>query len=86
MAEAGKPAPDAGEVLAKVLAIRVTAADWHSMRGKPPFSRATLGQLVRTALPQELLGFVRGESIPFASHGDRLPRAWALHGRHHDGR
>ena len=39
MAEAGKPAPDAGEVLVKVLAISVNAADWHSMRGKPPFSR-----------------------------------------------
>jgi hypothetical protein len=43
MAEAGKPAPDAGESLVKVLAISVTAADWHSMRGKPLFSRATWG-------------------------------------------
>jgi hypothetical protein len=34
MAEAGKPAPDAGEVLVKMLAIPVTAADRHSMRGK----------------------------------------------------
>ena len=39
MTEAGQPAPDAGEVLVKVLAISVTAADWHSMRGKP-LSRA----------------------------------------------
>jgi NADPH:quinone reductase-like Zn-dependent oxidoreductase len=45
MAEAGKPAPNASEVLVKVLAISVNAADWHSMRGKPPFSRATLGLL-----------------------------------------
>ena len=43
VAEAGKPAPDAGEVLVKVLAVSVTAADWHSMRGKPLFTRATLG-------------------------------------------
>jgi NADPH:quinone reductase-like Zn-dependent oxidoreductase len=43
MAEVGKPAPDAGEVLVKVLAVSVNAADWHSMRGKPLFSRATLG-------------------------------------------
>ena len=43
MAEAGKPGPDAGEVLVKMLAIPVTAADRHSMRGKPLFSRATLG-------------------------------------------
>jgi len=43
MTGAGKPAPDAGEVLVKVLAISVTAADRHSMRGKPLFSRASLG-------------------------------------------
>jgi NADPH:quinone reductase-like Zn-dependent oxidoreductase len=46
MAEVGKPAPDADEVLVKVLAISVNPADWHSMRGKPLFSRLTLG-LVR---------------------------------------
>jgi NADPH:quinone reductase-like Zn-dependent oxidoreductase len=45
MAEAGKPAPNVGEVLVKVLAISVNAADWHSMRGKPLFSRTTLGLL-----------------------------------------
>ena len=41
LTEAGKPAPDAGEVLVKVLAISVNAADRHSMRGKPLFSRAS---------------------------------------------
>ena len=46
MAEVEKPAPEAGEVLVKVQAISVNPADWHSMRGKPLFSRATLG-LVR---------------------------------------
>ena len=45
MAEVEKPTPDAGEVLVKVLAISVNPADWHSMRGKPLFSRATLGLL-----------------------------------------
>jgi NADPH:quinone reductase-like Zn-dependent oxidoreductase len=45
MAEVDKPAPDAGEVLVKVLAVSVNPADWHSMRGKPLFSRATLGLL-----------------------------------------
>jgi NADPH:quinone reductase-like Zn-dependent oxidoreductase len=44
-AEVDKPAADAGEVLVKVLAISVNPADWHSMRGKPLFSRATLGLL-----------------------------------------
>jgi NADPH:quinone reductase-like Zn-dependent oxidoreductase len=46
MAEVEKPAPDADEVLVKVLAVSVNPADWHSMRGKPLFSRLTLG-LVR---------------------------------------
>jgi NADPH:quinone reductase-like Zn-dependent oxidoreductase len=45
MAEVDKPAPDAGEVLVQVLAASVNAADWHVLRGKPLFSRATLGLL-----------------------------------------
>jgi NADPH:quinone reductase-like Zn-dependent oxidoreductase len=45
MAEVDKPAPDAGEALVKVLAVSVNAADWHLVRGKPLFSRATLGLL-----------------------------------------
>jgi NADPH:quinone reductase-like Zn-dependent oxidoreductase len=46
MAEVEKPAPGADEVLVKVLGVSVNPADWHSMRGKPLFSRLTLG-LVR---------------------------------------
>jgi NADPH:quinone reductase-like Zn-dependent oxidoreductase len=45
MAEIAKPAPDADQVLVKVLATSVNPADWHSMRAKPSFSRATLGLL-----------------------------------------
>ena len=45
MAEVEKPAPAAGEVLVKVLAVSVNPADWRSMRAKPFFSRATLGLL-----------------------------------------
>jgi NADPH:quinone reductase-like Zn-dependent oxidoreductase len=45
MAEVEKPAPDADEVLVKVLAVSVNPADWHSMRAKPLFSRLTLGLL-----------------------------------------
>jgi NADPH:quinone reductase-like Zn-dependent oxidoreductase len=45
MAEVERPAPDDGEVLVKVLAMSVNPADWHSMRGKPLFSRVTLGLL-----------------------------------------
>jgi NADPH:quinone reductase-like Zn-dependent oxidoreductase len=45
LAEVDKPAPDADHVLVKVRAASVNAADWHLLRGKPLFSRATLGLL-----------------------------------------
>ena len=45
LAEVETPVPAAGEVLVRVLGISVNPADWHSMRGKPLFSRATLGLL-----------------------------------------
>jgi NADPH:quinone reductase-like Zn-dependent oxidoreductase len=45
MAEVDKPTPNADQVLVKVLAVSVNAADWHALRGKPLFSRTTLGVL-----------------------------------------
>ena len=45
MVEVDQPVPDADQVLVKVLAASVNAADWHVLRGKPLFSRATLGLL-----------------------------------------
>jgi NADPH:quinone reductase-like Zn-dependent oxidoreductase len=45
LAEVDQPVPDVGQVLVKVLAASVNAADWHVLRGKPLFSRATLGLL-----------------------------------------
>ena len=45
MAEVDKPTPNADQVLVKVRAASVNAADWHALRGKPLFSRATLGWL-----------------------------------------
>ena len=45
LAEVDKPAPDVDHVLVKVRAASVNAADWHVLRGKPLFSRATLGLL-----------------------------------------
>src|ERR687896_75830 len=45
MAEIDQPVPDAGEALVEVLAASVNAADWHVLRGKPLFSRTTLGPL-----------------------------------------
>ncbi|MCW5714673.1 MAG: NAD(P)-dependent alcohol dehydrogenase [Bauldia sp.] len=41
--DAPKPTPRAGEVLIRVMAVSVNPADWHCLRGKPLFSRATLG-------------------------------------------
>jgi NADPH:quinone reductase-like Zn-dependent oxidoreductase len=45
MVEVDKPAPNPDHVLVNVLAVSVNAADWHVLRGKPLFSRATLGLL-----------------------------------------
>jgi NADPH:quinone reductase-like Zn-dependent oxidoreductase len=45
MAEVDKPVPTANEVLVEVRAASVNAADWHVLRGRPLFSRATLGLL-----------------------------------------
>jgi NADPH:quinone reductase-like Zn-dependent oxidoreductase len=45
MAQVDKPVEGVGEVLVKVRAASVNAADWHVLRGKPLFSRATLGLL-----------------------------------------
>jgi NADPH:quinone reductase-like Zn-dependent oxidoreductase len=45
LAEVDQPVPHTGEVLVKVRAASVNAADWHVLRGKPLFSRATLGLL-----------------------------------------
>jgi NADPH:quinone reductase-like Zn-dependent oxidoreductase len=39
------PSAAAGQVLVKIEAASVNAADWRSMRGKPIFSRLTLGLL-----------------------------------------
>ena len=43
LADVPRPTPAAGEALVKIVAASVNAADWHSMRGSPLFSRLTLG-------------------------------------------
>jgi NADPH:quinone reductase-like Zn-dependent oxidoreductase len=45
LVEVDRPSPTADQVLVKVLAAAVNAADWHLLRGTPLFSRATLGLL-----------------------------------------
>jgi NADPH:quinone reductase-like Zn-dependent oxidoreductase len=76
MAEVGKPVPDADEVLVKVLATSVNAADWHSMRGKPLFSRATLGLLrpKNRILGVDIAGQVEavGSSVTQFTPGDEV--------------
>jgi hypothetical protein len=76
MAEVEEPAPDADEVLVKVLATSVNAADWHSMRGKPLFSRATLGLLrpKHKILGVDIAGQVKavGSAVPQFKPGDEV--------------
>jgi NADPH:quinone reductase-like Zn-dependent oxidoreductase len=45
LAEVPQPVPGPNEALVGVLGASVNAADWHSMRGRPLFSRLTLGLL-----------------------------------------
>ena len=45
LADVATPTAKPDELLLKVEAASVNAADWHSMRGKPLFSRLTLGVL-----------------------------------------
>ena len=76
MAEVEKPAPAADEVLVKVLAISVNPADWHSMRGQPVFSRATLGLLrpKHTILGVDVAGQVEavGSGVTQFKPGDEV--------------
>jgi NADPH:quinone reductase-like Zn-dependent oxidoreductase len=76
MAEVEKPAPGADEVLVKVLAVSVNPADWHSMRGKPLFSRATLGLLrpKHTILGVDIAGQVEavGSGVTRFKPGDEV--------------
>jgi NADPH:quinone reductase-like Zn-dependent oxidoreductase len=43
MGQVPKPRPAPHEVLVKVRAVSVNAADWHAMRAKPAFARLTYG-------------------------------------------
>jgi NADPH:quinone reductase-like Zn-dependent oxidoreductase len=76
MAEIDTPAPDDDEVLVKVLAASVNAADWHVLRGKPLFSRATLGLLrpKHKILGVDVAGRVEavGGEVPRFEAGDEV--------------
>jgi NADPH:quinone reductase-like Zn-dependent oxidoreductase len=76
LAEVDKPAPDADHVLVKVRAASVNAADWHVLRGKPLFSRATLGLLRprRQVLGVDIAGQVEavGSGVTRFTAGDEV--------------
>jgi NADPH:quinone reductase-like Zn-dependent oxidoreductase len=76
LAEVDKPAPDADHVLVKVRAASVNAADWHVLRGKPLFSRATLGLLrpKRQVLGVDIAGQVEavGSGVTRFRPGDEV--------------
>jgi NADPH:quinone reductase-like Zn-dependent oxidoreductase len=76
MAEVGRPAPNADEILVKVRAVSVNSADWHSMRAKPLFSRATLGLLrpKRKILGGDIAGQVEalGSGVTSFKLGDEV--------------
>ena len=76
LADVDKPAPNADEVLVKVLAVSINPADWHSMRAKPLFSRATLGLLrpKHTILGVDIAGQVEavGSGVTQFKPGDEV--------------
>jgi NADPH:quinone reductase-like Zn-dependent oxidoreductase len=76
LAEVDKPAPDADHVMVKVRAASVNAADWHVLRGKPLFSRATLGLLRprRQVLGVDIAGQVEavGSGVTRFQPGDEV--------------
>ncbi len=84
MAEVEKPAPGAGEVLVKVLAVSVNPADWHCLRGKPLFARATLGLLrpKHPILGGDIAGQVEtlGDGVTQFTPGDEVYASLLDHG------
>jgi NADPH:quinone reductase-like Zn-dependent oxidoreductase len=76
MMDVEKPVPGADDLLVKVLAVSVNPADWHSMRGKPLFSRATLGLLrpKHRILGVDIAGRVEavGEGVARFKSGDDI--------------
>ena len=84
VAEVENPVPDAGEVLVKVLAASVNPADWHSMRGKPLFSRFSLGLMrpKHRILGVDIAGQVEavGSGVTQFKPGDEVYASLADHG------
>jgi NADPH:quinone reductase-like Zn-dependent oxidoreductase len=84
MVEVDKPSPGPDEVLVRVLGISVNPADWHSMRGKPLFSRLSLGLLrpKRRILGVDVAGQVEaaGSGVTRFTPGDEVYANLLYHG------
>lgn len=76
MADVEKPRPRADEALVRVIATSINAADWHMVRGKPLFSRATLGLVrpKRKILGVDIAGEVEavGSAVTELTPGDEV--------------
>jgi NADPH:quinone reductase-like Zn-dependent oxidoreductase len=75
--EVEKPTPGDDEVLVKVHAVSVNAADWHLMRGKPFFARFIIGGLRKpknSVLGSDIAGRVEavGKSAARLKPGDEV--------------
>ena len=84
LAQVPKPRPASHEVLVRVRAVSINAADWHAMRGKPVFARLTYG-LVRPK-PQSLGVDIAGqvetvaEEVEAVKPGDEILANLLEHG------
>jgi NADPH:quinone reductase-like Zn-dependent oxidoreductase len=76
LADVERPVAAAGEVLVRVVAASVNAADWHVMRGDPLLARAQLGlRRPRSAVPgRDFAGEVVavGEGVTHLGVGDAV--------------
>jgi len=75
--EVAKPDPGDDEVLVKIHAASVNAADWHRMRGKPFFARFLLGGYRKPKYPilgSDIAGHVEavGKSVTQFQPGDEV--------------
>ena len=74
--EVDKPIPEGDEVLVKIHAASINAWDWHNMRAKPLFARATIGLLrpKRKILGADIAGQVEevGSDVKQFQPGDEV--------------
>lgn len=82
--EVEKPVPQHGEVLIKVMAASINAADWHVMRGEPFIGRPMMGTWQGPKYPilgSDIAGEVEavGEGVTQLKAGDAVFGAMSAH-------